>query len=429
MGKKVLQLLILSVVAATAFFAGLLLRSPPQLASAPTDDLPAAWQRYIGAQNTALAYKTAHDFHDDTLSEAEAYRGLLYTTVGAIRTALLSTESPRFARTVDWSSKSGLDNPDNNYFITRIDPAFDYRITATRGTTSSLYFQLLLGQPGVRGAGSSTTISMLDADELLHNADGNLEIIVSAKDPGKNKNWLRADTGAETLLVRQTFSDWQREVGGTLHIERIGTSLTQSAPLNVEKMQQLLVDVAASIHDRTATWLSFAEKAWTLMPRNGISKARPTQGGLTGQYSAFGSWDLQDGEVLIIRLAPAEADYQGLQLGNRWFVSLNYDMRLTSLTLDQSHRSRDGYFYYVLSKKDPGIQNWLDTEAHAKGLIMLRWQGLQGELGEAAQAEVKKINFAERWQYLPEDTPRFDNAKRQQQLKRRYAAVKRRFPN
>jgi hypothetical protein len=197
----------------------------------------------------------------------------------------------------------------------------------------------------------------------------------------------------------------------------------------VEKMQQLLVDVAASIHDRTATWLSFAEKAWTLMPRNGISKARPTQGGLTGQYSAFGSWDLQDGEVLIIRLAPAEADYQGLQLGNRWFVSLNYDMRLTSLTLDQSHRSRDGYFYYVLSKKDPGIQNWLDTEAHAKGLIMLRWQGLQGELGEAAQAEVKKINFAERWQYLPEDTPRFDNAKRQQQLKRRYAAVKRRFPN
>ena len=47
---------------------------------------------------------------------------MLYTIVGSIKSgALMSHEYPRAMRGVDWTSKAGLDNPDNNYFFALLD--------------------------------------------------------------------------------------------------------------------------------------------------------------------------------------------------------------------------------------------------------------------------------------------------------------------
>ena len=143
-----------------------------------------------------------------------------------------------------------------------------------------------------------------------------------------------------------------------------------------------LRDAAVSLYDRNATWLQYAERAWTLMPRNGISPARPSRGGLVGQYSAFGSWELAQDQALILSTAPSEADYQGIELGNLWFVSLDYETRTSSLTLDQMHCSGDGRCYAVVSHRDPGIQNWLDTDQHA-----LAGAGRRSARGTAARRQ------------------------------------------
>jgi hypothetical protein len=353
---------------------------------------------------------------------------LLYSLVGSIKAgALMQHDHPRFMTAVDWTSKSGLDNPDNNYYIAMIRDDADYRITGNRGTTTNLIFQLVVGQPGVRGAGSSTNVSVLYGDELNLDEEGNFEVVVSRENPGEGVNWLPNGEGAETLLARFTHSDWSSERDGVLRIEKIGGEGEHGPPLTPGRMAQGLRDAAISLFDRNATWLKYAQQMWTLMPRNDVSPARPSQGGLVGQYSAFGSWQLDNDQAIVLSTAPSAADYQGIELGNLWFVSLDYETHTSSLSLDQMECSDDGRCYAVISHRDPGIQNWLDTEGHPRGLIMLRWQGLAEDLPDALQPAATLVDFERIRDVLPADVAVFTPEQRRNQIRARRAAVQGRF--
>ncbi len=96
------------------------------------------------------------------------------------------------------------------------------------------------------------------------------------------------------------------------------------------------------------------------------------------------------------------------------------------MTLDQAQRSSDGSYYFVISTRDPGVANWLDTESHKSGLIMMRWQGLKGELADELQPTAEKVPFAELHNYLPADTLHFTPEQRKAQTSQRRMAVLRR---
>ena len=192
-------------------------------------------------------------------------------------------------------------------------------------------------------------------------------------------------------------------------------------------MAQGLRDAAISLFDRNATWLQYAQQMWTLMPRNDVSRARPSQGGLVGQYSAFGSWQLDNDQAIVLSTAPSAAGYQGIELGNLWFVSLDYETHTSSLSLDQMECSDDGRCYAVISHRDPGIQNWLDTEGHPRGLIMLRWQGLAEDLPDALQPAATLVDFERIRDVLPADVAVFTREQRRNQIRERQVAVQGRF--
>ena len=429
MNKRII-LLLLVAISCLAFLAGRFTASAPtyQLSVETGDPLAAGFEEFIRAQQEAIALYRASRFFESEQERAEAYRGLLYALVGSIKAAALqSHDFPRFMRAVDWTSKRGLDNPDNNYYVAMISDQGNYRIIGNRGTTSDLVFQLLVGQPGVRDAGTSTNVSVLYGQDLIVDGMGNFEIIVSRDDPGEGVNWLANGDGAETLLVRYSHSDWNVETDSPLYIEHIGGEGDHAPPLAEQAMADALRNAAVTLYDSTATWLQYAEKSWTLMPRNNISPARLSQGGLVGQYSAFGSWQLDDEEALILSTAPSAASYQGIELGNLWFVSLNYESHTSSLTLDQMQCSADNRCYTVISHRDPQIQNWLDTEGHGRGLIFMRWHGLTGELTENQQPAAKVVPFEELYAHLPDDIGVFSAEQRAQQIRQRRAAVQRRF--
>jgi hypothetical protein len=176
-------------------------------------------------------------------------------------------------------------------------------------------------------------------------------------------------------------------------------------PLSPGAMAAGLQAAAVSLFDRSATWLQNAERAWTLMPRNGISKVRPSEGGQVGQYSAFGSWELNNKQAVILSTAASDARYQGIELDKLWFASLDYETRTSSLTLDQMGCAGDGRCYAVISHRDPGVRNWLDTGGHRRGLITMRWQGLDQELPEAQQPRARLVDFDKLSQELPADVP------------------------
>ena len=150
--KKIALLLVVLAVTATAFTAGRFTAPAPRFdaqALDPSNPMDAAFEEFIQAQRDTLALYKTHENFDDPLAAAEAYRGVLYTIVGSIKSgALMSHEYPRAMRGVDWTSKAGLDNPDNNYFFALLDDEGSYRLYGKRGNTTQLIFQLVIGVPG-----------------------------------------------------------------------------------------------------------------------------------------------------------------------------------------------------------------------------------------------------------------------------------------
>ncbi|MEP5763658.1 MAG: DUF1214 domain-containing protein [Halieaceae bacterium] len=392
--------------------------------------LEQAWDEFLLSQQAALDLLRSSDFFEDDQERAEAYRGILYTLVGAIKTgALLNPDQPRFMPVLDWTSKGGLDNPDDNYYLALLRDDATYRVRGNRGSSADLVFQLLAGQAGVRGAESGDNISVLYGSDITTDTDGNFEIIVSRKQPAKGVNWLPSAAGAESLLVRFTHNNWLQEDVGALQIERIGAEAEQSPPLTPMRMALALQNASASVFDRTATWLKSAEQIWRRVPRNSISAVRPSADGLVGQYAALGSWELDNDDALILSTAASDAIYQGLALGNLWFASLDYENRSSSLNLDQLQCSGDGRCYAVVSHRDPGFTNWLDTEGHRRGLIMMRWQGLAEDLPADQQPAAQLVPFAELAEHLPADMLTHSPRQRTEQIRQRRAGAQSRFSN
>ena len=166
---------------------------------------------------------------------------------------------------------------------------------------------------------------------------------------------------------------------------------------------------------------------WNRAPRNFLSAPRATRGGLIGQYSAFGNWDLQPEDALLVTFKTADAPYLSIQLGSLWFTSLDYESRVTSLNAHQLGCAPTAECVLVIAGTDPGIKNWLDTAGYSRGLIFMRWQGLDALPDESSWPLVKKLPLAELPAYLGGNWPPFTPEQRAAQRRERIQGVHSRF--
>ena len=83
----------------------------------------------------------------------------------------------------------------------------------------------------------------------------------------------------------------------------------------------------------------------------------------------------------------------------------------------------DGKFRIVLSQRDPGVQNWIDTCGYADGLVAYRWvRPTTAPTPTSTAIEVSAVR-----DHLPASTPQFSAADRQAQIAARRRGVARRF--
>jgi hypothetical protein len=100
--------------------------------------------------------------------------------------------------------------------------------------------------------------------------------------------------------------------------------------------------------------------------------------GTTDNTYCMGRWRLSPGERLAIETTPIPCGYWGLQAWNRWGQSLAHSFD------DANHRRQiinhetavlrpDGSVRVVLSDRDPGEPNWLDTCGFSEGVLIFRY--------------------------------------------------------
>lgn len=413
------------------FLAVLLPVSGPASAIAEKDSerLDEGYELLLQVMDDALGeLEQREQFDEDPQQRAEGYRLILQKLVDAVRvSATLDPMAPSFSRAADIAAKAGMDNPDTEYRFALIDGNERYRITGQLRSGRTLFLQSIGGHPGIGDAGPGDIIDTLGSATMAVDEDGRFTVDLAAERPEGAVNWLKLEPRAGTVLARLTDATWKvPEHSDWLLIERLcSTCPTPPMPRSPDSVARDYEAASASLKDRMKSWLGIADRIWENVPRNSFGPVRETPNGLAGQFSAWGTFELERDEALVINVPASDAPYQGIQLGTRWFTSIDYRTRQSSLTSQQAHADTDGMLRFVVAHRDPGVWNWLDTEEHREGLIMLRWQGASAMPQSGPVGQV--VAFDDIAETLPEGTRMASPEERREAIRHRMEVIDRRF--
>ncbi|MDN5894068.1 MAG: hypothetical protein L0H93_08575 [Nocardioides sp.] len=343
-------------------------------------DPTATFQEAI-AEAQRLIADPPFEIDERDLAEGQEY------LAGSIRSAIqmafdYDLEHPVLINPTHQYSRQGLDNPDAVYFNAYLTGGASYLLSGVRGTTADLSFQIMDG--GYTDAGAPTTVVAFDDRELDLGEDGSFEWRFGPE--------LGLEKGA-TLIVREVYDDWSTEERGQLSIQRLDTAGKPRAALTTEQVAKRYGVAAKLLVGRIKTWFAFPEWFTYKEPVNTLTVPKSTPGGLASQFSSIGHYDLADDEAMVVTVPASQAPYQAIQIGSRWYVSTDYEHHQTSLTRAQSHVDPDGNLRYVVSARNPGLANWLESGGRHRGVMMLRWQRLSRSLAAEDGPTVEVVPF------------------------------------
>jgi hypothetical protein len=288
-------------------------------------------------------------------------------------------------------TKMGLDNPDTLYFGTRVHADRDYVVIGQRGTTTDLSFQLL--------GGEYTDTEVPDSESAFD--DRQLDIADDS-----TFEWRFRPKVNSQLVIREVYNDWSAQ-RGTIAIKRVDTAGTAPPPLTRETIEKRYATAGKQLVQRVKAWLQFPQWFYFNIPVNTMVAPRLTPGGLATQYSSAGHYELTPDQALIITLPVPDAPYLGFQLGSLWYISLDYINHQTSLNGTQAQADPDGKIRIVVTDRNPGVTNWVETLGHRKGFLQFRWQRVSRQLTEADGPTVELVDFDK----IPASLPYYENNK------------------
>lgn len=305
----------------------------------------------------------------DDLDRAEGLRYLARLVENAV-SAQLGTESPRHPSLRVLSNGFGMDNPDNHYLGTPIDPRLDYRITGIRGRLSYLSFAAQN-----QGFADPSTITggagHLHGDEVQVDEGGRFSITASQDEqPG---DWLRLAPDSKLLLVRQTRADPEVEDWVDVEVECLSAD-ELPPPLEPGRTPDRL-NMVALYAGGAAGWFVEWVRPWLERP-NEFAFADPEEqqrvGGDPNIVAQSAYWAFGPDEALVVEITPPRCAYWNIQLANVWAECLD-----TRRQVWRNHTSAvpdaDGVVRVVVAHHDPGHPNWLDTAGHRHGTAHIRY--------------------------------------------------------
>jgi hypothetical protein len=145
--------------------------------------------------------------------------------------------------------------------------------------------------------------------------------------------------------------------------------------------------------------------------------------GLQGQSYYEGAYELADDEALITEVKiPDSYKYWSIILTNELYETTDWYNNQSSLNDTQGVVDSDGIFRTVISARDPGVHNWLDTAGYESGAVQGRWFGATA----TPNPNIRKVKLVDVWDHLPAATRSVSPQERAIALRnRRIAAQKR----
>ncbi len=355
--------------------------SPPLPAAEPAPaetSLHAAFMELVSALESVETQLANSPSVTNAAEEVGAYRHILRAFAKGMEAEILQDADYPYFRILDFWLREGGDNPDQRYAFTPIRGGETYRIWGELGSAARVEFQIYAGRPW---DGSGKSVGYLTFEEIEIAPDGSFEVFASAQE--SEGNWLQNPAEGTTLFARHIYADWSDAPTGDIHIDRVGFEGRRRPPESPEALAQRMGAAARMFSTTARTWPAFVARRYReARPANAVSPPYDTYslGGAKGRWMSGGYFELGPGQALLLRMPKTRAGYQAVQLTDMFFASLESANQVSSLTSKQSRLAPDGAYYYVISQRDPGYANWLDSGALARGTFLLRWDGVQGTL-------------------------------------------------
>lgn len=306
----------------------------------------------------------------DEQSRIEGYPWLFSVLkVGVDAFLWADTTKPRFIDIVGRYLKWGGDNSDAYYQYVPIDHTRTYRVTCVPG--DSVYLSLTIYGGPDDGRYSTRIVGSLNSEQMVAEPDGSYVLWLSPQE--QEGNWIRLEEDAVTGLTRDylihPFSD-QRAIW---EIEAIGDVPTTAPRANEVDMVRRLSALLNWVREQTA----MAPITPPIEP-NEVAEPYPvptvTFGWAAGDASyAMGRYELAEDDVLVIEGSSPPCAFWNLCLWNPFMHTYNYDYEQVTINSGQVQLEADGTWRIVVAASDPGVQNWVSTAGHERGLMWFRW--------------------------------------------------------
>jgi hypothetical protein len=383
--------------------------TPPAPASVP------GWAEFVESLRTLpdrMLAKLPPEMRGDPQVQQEVARLALEAVASQTISAIgQDGDAPQFLPSLGQVLNVGQPNADTVYRSAIIAPGASYRIRGERGTLN----HTVLAQMVPPGTPGGTARPHLHLSDLKADADGRFDLLLSATKPaGYAGDWWKLNSASNMLMVRMVSADWAGEKSPTLSIERVDKPIGRPRPA-AQVLEQRLRRLPQSI-DFLA--LMFVDHHEQLREQGFVNKFKIFEvgpGALEGQFYYEGAYDLADDEALIVESpVPTKCEYRSLILTNEIYETTDWYNNHASLNIAQAAPDSDGKLRIVVSHKDPGVKNWLDTSGYPRGVVQGRWTNCDSqpmpvakvvklkELRKALPAEVATITPEQRQEILRE---------------------------
>ena len=335
----------------------------------------------LGAQHRRLLEHLSDP--EDELTLLEAHRWILsILQVAADVQVWADTARPRFVEIVGPYKKWGGDNSDAFYCFAPLDPERTYEVQVHIG--DAVYLSLTVYGGPNDGRYSERIVGSLNSQQAPPDQNGVIRMVLSKEDPGDGRPWIRLEPDAVCAITRDYLEE---PVNGRRAQWAITALDPPAAPTETD----------ADLARRFRAALTWVREQAQMVPLplgqpNTIDPPYPvpttTFGWAAGDAAyAMGSFDLEDGQSMVIRGTSPECVFWSMCLWNPFLHTYNYDYQRVTINGSQVQYEPDGSWAIVVAPQDPGHPNWVSTAGHRRGRIWFRWF-LPSETPEHPSVEV-----------------------------------------